>query len=437
MTLKVIFDSKGKVLGAQNVGYNGVEKRIDVLATAIHFGATVFDLKELELAYAPPYSSAKDPVNMAGYSAENILKGDVEVVLYRELKDLPKNAVILDVREPEERELGFIEHSINIPVDKLRENLHQLDKGKIYVVYCAVGIRGYIASRILKQHGFQVKNLIGGYKHYDCSMGLTGNCSFDDAVSDAGENEGKLHEKEVTVHLLNCTGLQCPGPIMQVTKKIETLKQGEILEVLASDPGFPVDVKAWCAKRGHEFLSSNKEKNGFKVQLRKGHGSSSPSVTTTKDSQTMVVFSGDMDKAIASFIIANGAKAMGKEVTMFFTFWGLNILRKDQQVPTKKSMIESMFGKMMPRGANKLKLSKMNMLGMGSAMMKKVMKQKNVESLESLMNQALESGVNMVACTMSMDVMGLKKEELIDGISYGGVAAYLGEADQSNINLFI
>lgn len=155
------------------------------------------------------------------------------------------------------------------------------------------------------------------------------------------------------------------------------------------------------------------------------------------DNKTIIVFSGDLDKAMASLIIANGAAAMGNEVTMFYTFWGLNILRKTQKVRVRKGIIEKMFGFMMPRGADKLGLSKMNFGGMGSAMMKNVMKKKNVSSVSDLLESAQMMGVKMIACTMSMDVMGIKEEELIDGLEYAGVATYLGEADDANVNLFI
>lgn len=151
----------------------------------------------------------------------------------------------------------------------------------------------------------------------------------------------------------------------------------------------------------------------------------------------MIVFSGDLDKAIASFIIANGAAAMGNKVNMFFTFWGLNILRKNESVPTQKDFISKMFGWMMPRGSKRLGLSKMNMLGAGSAMIRSVMKSQNVYSLEELIQQAIDAGVKLTACQMSMDVMGIKKEELIDGIEIGGVATMLEDNDNSNMNLFI
>ncbi|MGB9840655.1 DsrE/DsrF/DrsH-like family protein [Thermovenabulum sp.] len=153
--------------------------------------------------------------------------------------------------------------------------------------------------------------------------------------------------------------------------------------------------------------------------------------------KTIIVFSGDLDKAMAAFIIANGAAAMGDEVTMFFTFWGLNILRKPEGAKVKKGFLENMFGKMMPRGAERLGLSKMNFGGLGAKMMKYIMKKKNVNTLTELIENAKALGVRLIACTMSMDVMGIRKEELVDGIDFAGVATYLAEADEANLNLFI
>ena len=171
--------------------------------------------------------------------------------------------------------------------------------------------------------------------------------------------------------------------------------------------------------------------------VRKGSGAPASAVHETAEGKTIIVFSGDLDKVLASFIIANGAAAMGRPVTMFFTFWGLNALRKSEKQPVHKTLVESMFGKMLPRGTSKLRLSKMNMGGMGTAMMKKIMNDKNVDSLETLMQKAMAQGVKLVACTMSMDVMGIKREELIDGVELGGVGAYLGDAEESNVNLFV
>jgi peroxiredoxin family protein len=156
-----------------------------------------------------------------------------------------------------------------------------------------------------------------------------------------------------------------------------------------------------------------------------------------KKVMTNVVFSHDFDKAMAAFIIANGAAAAGYEVTLFFTFWGLNILRKSGPVTVKKNLIEKMFGIMMPKGAGRLSLSKMNMAGMGPAMIKGLMKHKNVMTLQELIGQAKSSGVRMVVCTMSMDLMGIKSEELIDGVEEGGVAMYIDHLSRSSANLFI
>nr|WP_279512890.1 DsrE/DsrF/DrsH-like family protein [Halanaerobium saccharolyticum] len=151
----------------------------------------------------------------------------------------------------------------------------------------------------------------------------------------------------------------------------------------------------------------------------------------------MVVFSGELDKAIASFIIANGAAAMGNQVTLFFTFWGLNVLRKDGPVNADKNMMEKMFAKMMPQGSKKLPLSNMNMMGIGPKMIRGIMEKKGVDSLEELIEDAVDNGVRLVACQMTMDMLGIKKEELISGVEVGGVATFLGSADESNMSLFI
>ena len=153
--------------------------------------------------------------------------------------------------------------------------------------------------------------------------------------------------------------------------------------------------------------------------------------------KTLIVFSGDLDRAIAAFIIANGAAAMGDEVTMFFTFWGLSLLRKPKAPKHKKGFLQAMFGSMMPSGSQQLGLSKMNFAGMGPRMMRRVMRQQNVMSLEELMASAQEQGVKMIACKMSMDFLGFHEDELIDGLDFVGVATYLAEADKANVNLFI
>lgn len=156
-----------------------------------------------------------------------------------------------------------------------------------------------------------------------------------------------------------------------------------------------------------------------------------------KKRTTIVLFSGDYDKAMAAYIIANGAAAYDHEVTIFHTFWGLNALRKDEKLMIKKGFLEKVFGKMMPKGADKMGLSKMNFAGFGPKMIKNVIKKHNAMTLPQLIEMAEEQDIKLVACTMTMDLLGLKQEELLDNIEYAGVAAYLGDAEDGNVNLFI
>lgn len=443
ITLKLIFNKEGKIFGAQAIGYEGIDKRIDDIATVIRLGGNITDLTELELCYAPPYSSAKDPVNMAGYVAENIISGKSEVVLPREIDSRNRESIILlDVRTDLEQETGSIDGSVHIPLQQLRQRLGELDKAKEIWAYCQVGQRGYYAERLLKQNGFKVKNVTGGFKLYMASKFTPKNLGNDNKKNTTIENIDNPKIDTGIVKNLDACGLSCPGPLMRVKSAVDELNTGDTLNVSASDPGFYEDIKSWCRTTNNELISVSKDKGIIKATLRKSCSeeavsSVDPVSIPTKNGQTMVVFSGDLDKAIASFIIANGAAAMGKKVTMFFTFWGINILRKNQNISVKKTFIEKMFGKMMPQGSEKLKLSQMNMAGIGPKMIRGIMKNKNVESLETLMKSAIAGGVEIVACQMSMDLLGFKQEELIDGVKIGGVGYYLGEANDAGVNLFI
>ncbi|MBB3108647.1 NADPH-dependent 2,4-dienoyl-CoA reductase/sulfur reductase-like enzyme/peroxiredoxin family protein/rhodanese-related sulfurtransferase/TusA-related sulfurtransferase [Paenibacillus phyllosphaerae] len=453
IAMKLLFEPEtGRILGAQAVGADGADKRIDVIATAMRGGLTVHDLADLELAYAPPYSSAKDPVNMLGYVASNVLDGLVTTMQWHEVDAYVNGGgLLIDVRDPIEREMGFIPGSTNIPLNDLRSRLHDIPKDAPIVVSCQVGQRGYVAARLLSQHGYQVRNVDGGYKTYAAMFGGTAakptpppaaaNSAVQSAVHAATHEQAAAQEAttpEPVRITVDACGLQCPGPIMKVYETMNTLSDGDLLEVKASDFGFAADIAKWSEKSGHTLESLDTAGGVISAVVRKGQQLPSLSGNAAaKEGTTMVVFSGDLDKAIASFIIASGAAAMGKKVTMFFTFWGLNILRKPDGPAVKKSAIERMFGMMMPKGTKALPMSKMNMGGLGPRMIRYVMKSKNVESLESLMAGAIRSGVHIVACTMSMDIMGIKKEELIDGIDYAGVASYLGDAEDAGVNLFI
>jgi len=450
-TLKIMFHPEnGKLYGAQIVGYEGVDKRIDLIATVLQKGGTVYDLQEIEHAYAPPYSSAKDPVNQAGFTAGNIIEGLVNIIHWDELHQLhAPNHFILDVRTPDEYELGHIEGTINIELDQIRNRLEEIPTDQKIIIYCGVGLRGYFAARILMQKGFtEVYNLSGGYKTYEHATCKQSNEDIFESsyiAQDGHIYRGKpktekteASSKIKTIEVDAC-GLQCPGPIIRLKKEMDQLKAGERLRQKVTDAGFAKDVDAWCKMTGNKLISVDSEKGIYTAVVEKQEQKEACPVHQTQGgkNKTIVVFSDDMDKALASLVIANGAAASGSKVTLFFTFWGLNIIKKAKAPKVEKDLMGKMFGKMMSNGADDLKLSKMNMMGLGSKMMKKRMLSKKVDSLEDMLQSALDNDVEMIACQMSMDVMGVAKEELLDGVQIGGVATYLSEAEQSNLNLFI
>lgn len=445
ITTKITFNPEdGSLYGAQCVGHEGVDKRIDQLAIIIKHKGTIYDLISLEQAYAPPFSSAKDPIAIAGYTAANIISGKMPVIYWREIDSLDRSKVqIIDTRTPAEFELGTISGAVNIPVDDIRERLNEIDKNKPVVVFCAVGLRGYIAARILMANGYDVRNLSGGYKTYQlATQDLTCNteteCNDKSSCSCEDTSNTSCNAPQTTLSVDAC-GLQCPGPIMKLKQAIDKMQPGEIIEVKATDPGFPSDAKAWCKSTGNAFLSETCQNGCHTIIIKKQQTAASPQTTCvpTEKNKTLICFSDNLDRAIATFILANGAAATGGKVSIFFTFWGLNVIKKKHGPAVKKTFTEKMFARMLPKSSDSLSLSKMNMMGMGSKMIRGIMKKKNIDSLESLIQQAMANGVEFIACQMTMDMMGIKKEELLDGVTVGGVASYMQKAEESGVNLFI
>ena len=429
MTLKLIFGDDGAIYGAQIVGVKGVDKRIDTIAQAMRNHLTAPQLGALELAYAPPYSSAKDPVNFAGFVAENILNGLTDVV-YPD--SIPANAVILDVREPEENALGAIPGAVSCPLGKLRSRLAELDKGQFYVTCCQVGLRGYLAERILKQNGFKAANLSGGYLGWK----LFHPDPVEPPQPSAAPEVKTVPDAGMT--RLDVRTLQCPGPVLKLKKAIAEAKSGEGVHLLAAST-FERDLLNWAKGGGHQVVNLTRQDGFLEADVLKGQGGSLPQtpVQTAGHAVAMVVFSNDFDRAMAAMILANGFAAAGAKVTVFFTFWGLSVLRKNPAPHVRKDLISRMFGWMLPNGAMKLALSKMNMMGMGGAMMKSVMKRKGVLSLPELIRSAREAGVKFIACDMAMDIMGITREELIEVDEVAGVATFAEIAKNCNNTLFI
>ena len=453
MSIKITFDPKtGKLYGGQIVGYDGVDKRIDEIALVIKHEGTIYDLMKVEQAYAPPFSSAKDPVAVAGYVAENIITGKVQPVYWRQLRDIEmENNFLLDVRTPDEFSLNTLPGAVNIPLDELRDRLDELPKDKMIYTFCAVGLRGYLAYRILVQHGFEkVRNLSGGLKTYHAAAApiilreesenevpAQPNANIQQPADAQPQKTVSPVEAVKTIRVDAC-GLQCPGPILKMKKTMDSLVSGDRVEITSTDPGFPRDAAAWCNSTGNQLISKETAGGKSVVVIEKGEPKSCNIVTSCEGKgKTFIMFSDDLDKALATFVLANGAAATGQKVTIFFTFWGLNVIKKLHKPNVEKDIFGKMFGMMLPSSSRKLKLSKMSMGGIGGKMMRYIMNRKGIDSLESLRQQALENGVEFIACQMSMDVMGVKQEELLDEVTIGGVATYMERADNANINLFI
>ena len=472
LTIKTIFTPDGTLLGAQVVGYDGVDKRIDLIADYIRRKAKVTELGEIEHAYAPPFSSAKDPVNIAGMVAENVLAGLSRHLQWHEVKAFQeKGGFVLDVRTPEEFSIGAIPGAKNIPLDSLRQNLGEIPQDREVLIYCGVGLRGYLAERILRQNGWtSIANLSGGYKTWEIATEPQSNKGiykpgFMGFQSGLGKGSQELLHttfaegsgmpesfaaKSQTIVQVDACGLQCPGPIMRLKTEIDKLPEGGRVVIRSTDPGFVRDAGAWCKVTGNLLISMEESNGTYTAMIEKTAKQSAmavaqetegirgePFVQMTAKGATIIVFSNDFDRALASFVLANGAAAAGKDVTMFFTFWGLSVIRKPNAPRVAKDFMGRMFGMMLPKHAGGLSLSHMNFGGIGPKLMKSRMKSKNIDMLETMMSQARQAGVHFIACQMSMDIMGVKHEELLDGVEVGGVATYMEAATEGNVNLFI
>lgn len=326
-----------------------------------------------------------------------------------------RNVTLLDLREPDEVLVSGIEGAINLPFSGGFDKLDTIPKDKPVIVFCRVGDWSEEIAEILYDRGYDTASLDGGYNAYRTFL------------SEQTKSEPVL---------IDAKGLKCPGPIVKVADYLRDKPEGFSVRVEATEDAFASDIRVWCERTGNHLDELTTQEGIIRAQITRSDRKESASVKEQND-KTFVVFSGDLDKTIAAFIIANGAAAMGRKVTMFFTFWGLNILRKPGRVKVAKTFIEKMFGAMLPRGTTKLGLSRMNMGGAGAKMIRGIMKQKGISSLEELIDSAKAHGVRIVACQMSMDIMGIHREELIDGVELGGVATFIGSGETSDMSLFI
>ena len=351
------------------------------------------------------------------------------------------NVTVVDLREPDEVLIHPIDGAINVPLSQIGTGLDDIPFDKPVYVICRTGDFSEEITEILTDRGFDAYNVDGGYNAVRevSSTEASGEDVAGAPVTDAGSPEVTSTSDPLYIDARN---LRCPGPIVKVADTLREMPDGSRVYVEATEDAFESDIKVWCERTGNQLTDIRVEDGLIKADITKktAHGKTAETDATAAgagNDKTFVVFSGDLDKTIAAFIMANGAAALGRNVTMFFTFWGLNILRRPGKVKVVKNFIEKMFGIMLPRGTTKLGLSRMNMLGAGPRMIRAIMKKKGISSLEELIEDAKAHGVRIVACQMSMDIMGIHKEELLDGVEFGGVATFIGSGEKSDMSLFI
>ena len=347
---------------------------------------------------------------------------------------------VVDMRNPEDiRIFGAIRGAVNIPAEQLAADPEQLPKDAPVILICYVGMASEQAAGKLAALGYRVTHVDGGYKAYSKLIQAPDEDDEDDEDDDSPETPpSPAAEAESEPLRIDAKGLKCPGPIVKVADFLRDKPEGTRIRVEATEDAFYSDIRIWCERTGNRLDSLSASEGVISAEItRRVAQQKQTAPLTEKNDKTFVVFSGDLDRTIAAFIMANGAAAMGRKVTMFFTFWGLNILRRPEKVSASKNFIEKVFGAMMPRGTKQLGLSRMNMGGAGAKMIRRIMKEKGISSLEELIDSAKAHGVRMVACQMSMDIMGIRREELIDGVELGGVSTFLGSGEESDMSLFI
>ena len=322
---------------------------------------------------------------------------------------------VVDLRDESVRlAQGDIPGAHNVPLSEIGTGLKGLPEGSPVYVICNSGDFSGEVAEVLADRGYEAYDVEGGFKAYR------------DAVAGAEPVQ------------VDARGLKCPGPIVKVADVLAGLPAGRRIVVQATEDAFASDIRVWCERTGNMLESLEVEGGVITARIAKSAPSDALAPSGSADNgKTFIVFSGDLDKTIAAFIMANGAASLGREVTMFFTFWGLNVLRRPERVRVAKTPIGRAFGAMMPRGTRKLGLSRMNFFGAGAKMIRSVMKRNGISSLEELVDQARAHGVRLVACQMSMEIMGITQAELVDGVELGGVATFLGSGEKSDMSLFI
>lgn len=440
-------DEDGKLLGAQIIGHDGVDKYIDVISYAIRSGMPVYSFSDAEFAYAPPYGSAKSPLNLVAYICENIRDKKVEVVSPEEINS---DDVLLDVRTSHEFMCGHIEGSINIDLHELRDRIKEIPKDKRIVVYCAYGQRGYFAYRILKQKGFNCCNLNGGYETY-LLFNETHNYREEQSIFiDEKHIHDKIQGAKCTLELDAC-GIKCPGPIIKLQKAVSKLKGGETVKISANDPSFARDIPEWCKNTGNTLHGITKSKEKITAFISVGKDApTGDTVTTDKDSHgyiadgtenneqdkhigisksqvqdsgkaeakgkiTFMVTTDDLKKVSAALMSATIADSLDSEIVLFFIYDGIRlILKNNDSVETVSS---------------KARISVKDT---------EIAECKDPDCTSFSIHKYIKdlSNKKVLVCAMVLDLLGYTKEDLIDGVELSGMMSFYNEMSTSK-NTFI
>lgn len=415
LLLKVLYrPSDGALYGAQCLGHSEVHKTIDIIATAIYGGLSVYDLADLELCYAPPYSTAKAPVNFAGYVAQNVRDG-LAIQPATCLDDLAADgAYILDVRTPAEYKAGHIKEATLIPLDDLRSRLDDLPKDQPIYIHCAIGLRGYYAARLLTQKGFDVVNLGGGFRLYS---GLKNQLKARPLLA-APTPEPAAQAAPASLDL---TGLRCPEPILEAARQLAAAPAGQALRLVLPDSQVE-EIRRYCTAQG--------------ASIKESRANGTTTLTVTPASGTgqapqglaFVLYTTDPKKITTALTLATSARAQGVPVDTVFAYWAIQSLAKSPDTGPFAANDDLTTG--LTKAADFLARFHMDPTDRLSGCLRRILNKPSQPDLQATLDRAQAAGVNLLACRTSMEAFRLTNRDLIDPAQPVDLTDYLNRSDR-------
>lgn len=422
--MKIIFSPESElILGAQILGLDGVDKRIDIISTAIQAKMKVTELANLELAYSPPYGSVRDPINFAGMISSNLLKGLVKFVESEHLAEF-EEYLLIDVRTEEEYSINHIPGSINIPLESLRQDSKTIHKDTPIVLICSVGIRSYKGCRILQQKGFNVFSLNGGINIWR---------NFQKDVDEDLCEQEESHTQD-SYPLIDARGMSCTGPIIILKEFLKKNRSISTFDMLVTDQLFAGDIDTWCDASGYSSTIIDIENGEYKfrfskikrdeVLTTKGSISQLPlssdlvEIENKRLSLGMCIANDDLDRVTSALMYAQLAQAFDKDIFIFFIFSGVKFATKAGTKVRNCSCLS--FGNEEIVNSSTCEES-----------------YANTGSIEPILTSLIENGANVVACGRGLQMLGLGKEDLVDNIKVEGMMALFSREDEFGSLVFV